>query len=100
MLSHESESSLAEMRVRPLKLDETAIVLGCSDSAVYKWSAQGKLRAARAGYRLRFTLDELGRFLGVRPDSLREAAAAAIAEAERRRRKREAIAAPVEAARP
>lgn len=74
--------------MRPLTLEETTIVLECSASGVYKWTACGRLRAARVGNRLRYPLEEIAKFLGVRPDSLREAAAAAIAEAERRRLQR------------
>lgn len=75
--------------MRPLDLIESSLVLKSSRSALYKWSSSGRLRAARAGNRLRFPLEELARFLKVKPDSLREAAAAAIDEAARRRQERQ-----------
>lgn len=45
---------------------EAANILRCSESAIHKWVAEGKLRPVRAGNRLRFTEGELRRFLGMK----------------------------------
>jgi len=53
------------------KPDDVAGMLRCSRSAVYKWVAKGRLKPVRAGTLLRFTPEEVERFLGLRRGSLR-----------------------------
>lgn len=60
---------------RLLKPTEVATLLGCSVAAVYKWTAQGRLRPARAGTLLRFPIREIERFTGLRRGSLHDSTA-------------------------